>query len=99
MRQEDYTLNVVQNGPGPGSLFTTRHFVDKWIQVHGIAGGCVLQVLGTLDGSNFVQSGANITADGAYEIPEGFISIEINRSVQGTGNPTVAFTGRNERAS
>lgn len=99
MRQETYPMNVVQGGTGAGTSLPAQHFIDKYVQVFGIAGGCTLQMQGTIDGTDYVKSGADIVADGVYEIPEAFVLLRVNRSATGTGNPTVTFSGRNERAA
>jgi hypothetical protein len=98
MRSEPYDMNVVQGGTGAGTITPCRNHIDKWVQVAAIAGGCTLKIEGTIDGSNFVQSGADIVANGVYEVPEAFDQIRVNRSVAGTGNPTVKFIGRQARA-
>lgn len=98
MRKEDYDLNVVQGGTGVGTARTCGELVDKWVQVFGIAGGCVIRIEGTIDGTHYVTSGANITADGVYEIPEAFLKVQVNRTATGTGNPTVKLTGRQARS-
>lgn len=96
-------LAVAQNATGTSGTGTpVRHFYDKWVQVIGLAGGCELSIEGTIDGTNWSKSSANsggipgvINADGTYEVPEAWEKVRVNRTVQGTGNPTVklAFRG------
>lgn len=100
MRQEDYSLNVVQGTTGAGSIQGSRGMRDKFVQVSGIAGGGVVKIEGSIDGTTFVTTGgtaSNMTTDGIYTITEPFTLIRVNRTTAGTGNPTVTLTGYNIR--
>jgi hypothetical protein len=99
MRPSYVDLPVVQGTTGAGAAQQVQNLVDKWVQVAGIAGGCVLQVQGSIDGTNYSQSGANITADGTYPVDEAFDRVRINRSAAGTGNPTARLLGRDAATS
>lgn len=99
MRLEHYSLNVVQAGVGTGTAFPCRDHLDKWVQVTGIAGGAAVTIEGTIDGATWVASTAgSLTANGIYEIPEAFDQMRVNRTVQGTGNPSVLLAGRQGRS-
>jgi hypothetical protein len=98
MRSELYDLNVVAAGTGAGTPFPCRHHIDKFVQASSIAGGATLKIEGTIDGANWVQSGADIVANGVYEVPEHFDQIRVNRSVRGTDNPAVKLAGRQAKA-
>ena len=104
MRGERYQLKVVQNGTGTftpaidGQL-GAAHLSNKTVQMTGIAGGCSVSIEGTIDGTNwFASSAGAFTADGAKVIPESFYLIRTNRTVQGTGNPTVWMLAHNIQA-
>lgn len=100
MRFERYDLAVVQGGTGVGTVFNCSELSDKWIQVNGIAGGCTLTIEGTIDGTNYVTSAGpgTISADGIYAVEEAFLNFRVNRTAQGSGNPTVKLAGRNGHA-
>lgn len=97
MRSETHILNVVQDATGVGTAFGSAEFIDKMVQVAGIAGGATLVVEGTVNGSNWITE-ATIAADGVTVIDKPWVQLRINRTVQGTGNPTVRFVGRNSRS-
>lgn len=100
MRFERYDLDVVQGATGTGTAFRCAELADKWIQVNAIAGGATLTIEGTIDGTNWVTSAGpgTITANGIYAVDETFLDLRVNRTVQGTGNPTVKLAGRNGHA-
>lgn len=99
MRYETYSLDVVQSTTGAGTGFPCAHHFDKWVQLADIAGGGSVTIEGTIDGTHWIASTAGaLTVNGVYEIPEGFASIRVNRTIQGTGNPTVALGARQGRS-
>ena len=97
MRFEGYTLNVVQNGTGAGTPQWTENFRDLTVQFTGIAGGGSYTVEGSQDGSTWAPLGAAVTADGIVLYTQCVKHIRINRTVQGTGNPTILLGCRNAR--
>lgn len=110
---------VSPNTVAAGSALNTENLSSANVQVAGITGGAVLQIEGTLDGSNWVPmildgqdilslSPTDISVDGIYHL--GFCDFEVllacsamrvNRTVAGTGSPSVAVTlcGRDARTT
>jgi hypothetical protein len=103
MRADPVSLNVPATAT-TGTAVECADLFDKWVQITGIAGGATFNVEGTIDGTNFVTSGLNglgpnITANGVYEVPEGFVRIRLNRTVLGSGAPAGTLFARNARTT
>ncbi|HVY46482.1 MAG TPA: hypothetical protein VHB21_11415 [Minicystis sp.] len=97
MRAEVYDIAV----PGTqttGTPLSCANLRDKYVQVTGIAGGGVLKLEVTIDGSTWVRSGADVNADGIYAIAETAQQIRANRSTLGSGTWTAKLSGFNVRA-
>ncbi len=98
MRSTITTMNVAA-GVAVGTALPVKDDVDKWDQVHGIS-GATIAIEGTVDGNNWNtvgNSASAITADGIYEIPEGVASLRVNKTVAGSGSPTVVLFHRSAR--
>lgn len=99
MRFESYQLDVKQDATGTGAALKCEDLADKTLVITGIAGGCVLDIEGTVDGALWVTSGTTkaINANAAVQLPETFAQIRVNRTTKGTGNPNVTLGARNSR--
>jgi len=96
MRHQTHSLNVVQGATGVGTAQKTLDLVDKWLQVDGIAGGCVIELQGRISATWVVLVVLN--TDTLVEVPEAVSWVRTNRTTQGTGNPTLTLAGRDARS-
>lgn len=100
MRFENYQLDVVSAATGVGAARKCEDMTEKTVVATGIAGGCKLDIEGTVDGVNWVKSSATgIAADGVTLVPETFAQVRVNRTVLGTGQPVATLAGRNAHTS
>lgn len=76
-----------------GTPTKVQGLMDKWVQVTGIAGGGQLRLQGTIDGT-YVNLGAVISADGIVEVAEAVEFMRVDRTIVGSGTPTVTVVGR-----
>jgi hypothetical protein len=77
-----------------GSPTLVENLTAKYVQVTGIAGGCVVRIQGSLDGTNFFNIGAaDINADGLQALPETVSHVRVDRKTVGTGTPSVVIGG------
>lgn len=53
--------------------------VDKWVMTRGMAAGS-FTIQATIDGTNFVDTGITVTADGWVEVPQAAVAIRLNMS-------------------
>lgn len=61
------------------------------IQVSGIAGGSIIKIEGSLDGTNWVTWIANINADNAFIVDDGPVMMRSNCTTYGSGTVEVHF--------
>ncbi len=82
-------LNMPASGLGTA---TNEGYYDKWAVVSGIAGGCVLRIVGNKADGDYENVGLeDITADGWYEIPQPCDNVKVNRTTAGTGTLATVF--------
>lgn len=96
MRAETIELNVVQGATGAGTAVPAAHLVNKYVQTSAIAGGAAVTIEGEIDGT-YAAITASITTNTITAVPATVNSIRVNRTVQGTGNPTVTLIGHHTR--
>jgi hypothetical protein len=97
------TMAVSQTAAGsPGAAKLVEHWRQRTVQVAALAGG-TLQLQGSIDGTNYGQIGADITADGLYSVVDanGFEMtvrfLRIATTVDTGGSTVVSIAGLHTR--
>lgn len=95
MRFESRTL-VVPTSAGEGAAIQFERFTDKCVLVAGTF-TATIRIQGSIDGTNFADLTADITAAGAVEIPHTVKYIRV-RTIAWTSAPAVSIAGHDTRA-
>ena len=97
MRPLFKTLDVPQTtAASPGSAIDVSNYREKTVQLSGFSAG-TLQVHASLDGTNFAQVGADVTAPGFVDLPNCVQAIQIVCTVNLTGTGIGVFGGFDAR--
>jgi hypothetical protein len=83
---------------GTGTAVAIKHLMpEKYIQFAGFATGtftkATVQVMGSIDGTNYVQIGSDVTADSLVSVASVVQFIRIDKTLQTSGTQTATLCG------
>lgn len=94
MRHDYVQLPFPGSVPGQGAGVRIEEYTDKTVQVTGTFAGLSMTIQGTMDGTNWGDITAAITAVGITTFTATVKMIRVNATALTSGTPVVTFGGR-----